>query len=62
MDKVTVSNKLPQVVRVALVNEDGSVDELKLDPRADSAPVDRARLSKHALQLVAAGHLKLRNA
>ncbi len=59
---VIISNKLPQLVTVALKGDDGKLDELRLGPNASSQPIAETRLTDHARLLISKGYLRLRPA
>ncbi len=60
MSNVVLSNKLPQVLTITVLDAGGAPVELKLQPNGTSDPIDRARLTPHVDQLAAAGHIRVR--
>ncbi len=60
--KVKLANKLPQTVAVSMLDAEGKLVEVRIDPHCESAALDDDKLTPHARQLVAAGRLKLRPA
>jgi uncharacterized protein YccT (UPF0319 family) len=62
MSNVVIANKLPQTVSVTVLDDKGSPIELKLDAFQTSAAMPKERLTPHANQMAANGHIRVRSA
>ena len=62
MSKVRISNKLPQVIDTSILDENGAVPALRLEPNADAGPFEKDCLTAHVESLVAKGYVRLRPA
>lgn len=60
--QVRIVNLTPQLITTSVLDESGSLKEMRLEGRAKSEPIDESKLSEHVHQLVAARRLSLRAA
>lgn len=58
--QVMLHNKLNQTVDIAILDDAGVPQAVKMSPRGRHGPVDSARLGKVTKNLIAEGHIKQR--